>query len=144
MDKDEMKKDLINILKNQCDNAPFDYCYGCDCNECRARTVINAGYYKVGKGEQIVNTEQLNETLNSTLESEKRIGYARGQDETITAVLKYIDNTIEDVNREKEEDKYEDEDEKAAQLIIADAINVVLRIVRDDLARIYGIEVEEE
>lgn len=84
------------------------------------------------------------ETLNAAQENGNRMGYERGRDETIMAVLKYIDNTIEDINREKEEeDKDEDEDEKAAKLIVADAINVVLKIVRDDLARIYGIEWED-
>ena len=117
------------------------------CEYCTLKEMLgveDCGYHKVGKGEQVVNAEQFFETLIAAPECGKRMGYTRGRDETITAVLKYIDNTIEDVNREKEEDKYEDEDEKSAQLIIADAINVVLRIVRDDLARIYGIEIEEE
>ena len=96
------------------------------------------------KDEIIMSKEAYYEALNAAQENGKRMGYERGGDETITAVLKYLDNTIEDINREKEEeDKDEDEDEKEAKQIIADAINVVLRIVRDDLARIFGIESEE-
>lgn len=96
------------------------------------------------KDEIIMSKEAYYEALNAAQENGKRMGYERGGDETIMRVLKYIDNTIEDGNREKEEaDKYEDEDEKAAKLIIVDAIIAVLKIVRDDLARIFGIEWED-
>lgn len=48
------------------------------------------GYRKIADDEQIVNTEQLNETLNSTLESGKRMGYAQGRDETAREILREI------------------------------------------------------
>lgn len=83
------------------------------------------------------------DALNAAQESGKRVGYAQGRDETITAVLKYIDNTIKSFNRANEEaNKGVDEVEKEARSMFADAIEETLRIVRDDLARVYGIELE--
>lgn len=58
MNENEMIKDLTNILKNQCDNVPYDYCVGCGCNECNAKTVINAGYRKVGEDEIVIKKRQ--------------------------------------------------------------------------------------
>lgn len=53
MNENEIK-DLINILENQCNNAPYDYCIGCNCNECRARVVINAGYRQIADDEIVI------------------------------------------------------------------------------------------
>lgn len=149
MNKDEMieqmAKDLVDEIEfditfydfNGSVGIHFDY-------DCTAKNVVEKGYRKVADDEQIVNTEQLTETLNSTLESGKRMGYAKGRDETITAVLKYIDNTIKGFNRANEEaNKGLDEVEKEARTMCADAIEEVLKIVRDDLARVYGIELED-
>ena len=74
MNEDEMKKDLINILENQCNNAPYDYCIGCNCNECRARVLINAGYRKVADDEIV--------------ESMKT--YERARQETAREILKEL------------------------------------------------------
>lgn len=63
-----------------------------------AKELVKEGYRKVGEDKQIVNTEQLNETLNSILEVGKRMGYAQGRDETAREFLHkikdYIDNSM--------------------------------------------------
>lgn len=106
----------------------------------KERDYLNQEYNKGWEIEKVAYYE----ALNAAQENGKRMGYERGGDETIIAVLKYLDNTIEDINREKEEEgKDEDEDEKYVRLMFADAIEEVLKLVRNDLARIYGIEWED-
>lgn len=152
MNKDEMIKELKAIIQREHSDCMSRFCDHCEyyamkyCGSVKKATALyNANCRIIGEDEQVVKTEQLNETLNSTLESGKRMGYARGRDEAITAVLKYIDNTIKGFNIANEEaNKGLDEDEKELKSMCADAILEVLRIIRDDLARIYGIEIEEE
>lgn len=61
MNKDEIN-DLTNILRNYCDNTPNEDCVGCDCDECGAKAIINAGYRKVGKDEIVIKKSEY-ETL---------------------------------------------------------------------------------
>jgi hypothetical protein len=46
-EEQDVIKDLQDILKKQCDTAPYDYCHGTDCDECRAKTIILHGYRKI-------------------------------------------------------------------------------------------------
>ena len=168
-----MNKDEMKMIREKCEHFNEEVCSKINCKEgCKYYGTANCdncihedvcymlGIYndcknevaeygchqyqpKVADDEQIVNTEQLNETLNSTLESGKRMGYAQGRDETITAVLTYIDKTVRDFDRiNEEEDKGVDGLEKEARAMFADTIATALRIVRDNLARAYGFDVE--
>ena len=76
MNKDEKKmiEELAKILKNHCDNISFDDCMGSECEECRARTVINADYRKVADDEIV--------------ESMKT--YERARQETARAILQEL------------------------------------------------------
>lgn len=64
MNKDEMIKDLANILRNACKNTPFDYCMSHECEDCRATTAINAGYRKVGEDEIVVKRSEVERLKN--------------------------------------------------------------------------------
>lgn len=95
MNKDEMIKEVANLIYS-CQFA--DDCTGGHCDECLATALINLGYRKIADDEQVIKTEQLYETLNSTLESGKRMGYAQGRDETAREILHktkdYIENSV--------------------------------------------------
>ena len=59
MNKDEMKNDLTNILKNRCDNISFGDCMGrVSCDSCKAEAIYNAKYRKVGDDEIVVKKRQ--------------------------------------------------------------------------------------
>lgn len=47
---------------------------------------------KLEKSKQVVKKDQLNETLNSVLESGKRMGYAQGRQETVKDIIDKIEN----------------------------------------------------
>lgn len=66
MDKEEMIKDLAINLANACNNTQYEYCMSRGCEECRARTVINAGYRKVGEDEIVIKSREF-ELLNKTI-----------------------------------------------------------------------------
>lgn len=87
MNKDEMIEEIAKITNF----TAFDYRQGTIQSKtiytAMAEALYNAGYRKVADDEQIVNTEQLTETLNSTLESGKRMGYATGREETAREIL---------------------------------------------------------
>lgn len=93
MNKDEIKKDLINILKNQCDNAPFDYCYGCDCNECRARVLTNAGYCRVADDEVVIKKAEYDTLLKDyalTYDNAYQWGLKVGEEKTAIEILQEL------------------------------------------------------
>lgn len=95
------------------------------------------------KDEIIMSKEAYYEALNAAQENGKRMGYERGGDETITAVLKYIEDTIKWVRKIEEDNEGEDEEVKKGISVCVTAIEETLRFMRDDLARIYGIEWED-
>ena len=57
MNENEIK-DLANFLKNSCDDTPDESCVGCDCDECAAKALINAGYCRVADDKIVVKKSE--------------------------------------------------------------------------------------
>lgn len=99
------KIEKINALaKEMCDRTvPCDECnFNVKGPYCMAsiyaKKVINMGYSKVGEDEQVVKKTQMIEELNAAQESGKRMGYAKGRDETAREILQEMyDYCKEDV-----------------------------------------------
>lgn len=60
MDKDEKKQieEMAKLLEKQCADTPYFTCKCYNCNECRARAIINAGYMQVANDEIVVKKSE--------------------------------------------------------------------------------------
>lgn len=88
MNKDEMIKDLRAIIDARCE-AELGQVHAESkggkvtktvSTSLIAKDICNANYRKIAEDEIVVKKYQLNETLTSTLESGRRIGYAQAKE----------------------------------------------------------------
>lgn len=102
MDKETQVLEMAKILcpKGTANCEKCSKNYKCDVKFSQLAELIDGGCQIVGEDEQIVNTKQLNGTLNSTLESGKRMGYAQGREETAREIIAIIiDDDGADLNK---------------------------------------------
>ena len=84
MNENEIK-DLANFLKNSCDDTPDESCVGCDCEECAAKALINAGYCRVADDKIVVKKSEYEELKTHIEDLQTKLG----------AVMLCIKNTHE-------------------------------------------------